>query len=593
MDAVESLIDVAAPIASKGKSGFVESLVRLVKEGNGQADAIEAFRVGCLHGSQSPFALAARALDQNLLDENQYQQLVADQLNVPWHSEIGEAEADPVFVERIPIRFARRHRLLGLRTDNGCTRLVTSTLGDLTLYSHVSAVIQRPILLELAPSSVIDQAINHAYSDRPSDFEGVLAETGDAKSILNELDKLTDTDLLDDASRAPVIKLVNMVLFEAVKRRASDVHIQPTSTNTQVRFRIDGVLYDFLDISSHLLDEIVSRIKIIGGMDIAEKRIAQDGRTSVAIGEKSVDLRISIVPTSRGERVVLRLLDKSARLYGLSELGMSDDELGRFGELLQRTHGIILVTGPTGSGKSTTLYAALQHLDSTEKNILTLEDPIEYQLPGISQTQVAQKKGMTFATGLRAVLRQDPDIIMVGEIRDEETARMAIQSSMTGHLVFSTLHTNDAAGAVSRLLDLGVEPYLVASSLAAVVAQRLVRVVCPECGKKSPLEKSAVDSLRLDASCESRMVAFPNGCSACTSTGYYGRRGIFELLVVDDATRELIMRRAKASTIKQRAIENGMRTLRQDGIERLLGGKTSVEEVTRVTYADESMSELD
>ena len=297
---------------------------------------------------------------------------------------------------------------------------------------------------------------------------------------------------------------------------------------------------------------------------------------------------ISLNATSLGERVVLRLLDKSARLYELGELGMCAADRGRVEGLLERTYGIILVTGPTGSGKSTTLYAALQYLDSTAKNILTLEDPIEYQLPGVSQTQVSPKKGMAFATGLRAVLRQDPDIIMVGEIRDEDTARMAVQSSLTGHLVFSTLHTNDAAGAVSRLLDLGIEPYLVASSLLACVAQRLVRIVCPHCRSIRAITSEDVQKLQLDVRTRGVPASFAEGCDNCAMTGYFGRKGIFELLVVDDDIRELIVRRSKASAIKARATRAGMTTLRQDGIRKLLNGETTIDELTRVTYADEA-----
>jgi general secretion pathway protein E len=401
--------------------------------------------------------------------------------------------------------------------------------------------------------------------------------------VINELDGVESRDLLDHSSRAPAIKLVNMLLFEAVKRRVSDVHIQPLETHTAVRYRIDGVLYDYLRLPKHLLDEVVSRIKVIGRMDIAEKRLAQDGRTTVTIGEKSIDLRISIIPTSLGERVVIRLLDKSARLYRLPELGMSRVDQERFEHLISQTHGIVLVTGPTGSGKSTTLYAALQYLDCKEKNILTLEDPIEYQLPGISQTQVSNKKGMTFATGLRTVLRQDPDIIMVGEIRDEETARMAVQSSLTGHLVFSTLHTNDAAGAVARLLDLGIEPYLVASSLLGVLAQRLIRILCSACAATASLTIADCRLYQIDEAHAGRTIRKACGCDVCASTGYRDRKGIFELLVVDEAIRNGIAERARSSEIRSMAVNGGMTTLRQDGVRKVLEGVTALEEVARVT----------
>ncbi len=547
------------------------------------ADAVhKAERRGC-----APIQVLYDLNDQALIDEARYHEALADLLGVPIHTVISAEDVDPEFLGNIPISYARRHGLLGLRQQDTHMPIVASGAGDLSVIDHVGALLGKPVRLELAPSAVVRKAMDEAYADCDTEFDEVLDGVEGVSQTADDIEVLGDQDLLDTASRAPVIRLVNMMLFEAVKRRASDVHIQPLAGKVQVRYRIDGVLYDILEVPDHLLDEVASRIKVLGGMDIAEKRIAQDGRTSVRVGDKSVDLRISVIPTSHGERVVIRLLDKSTRLYSMTELGMEDDERLRLERLLDRTHGIILVTGPTGSGKSTTLYAALQHLDCQEKNILTLEDPIEYQLPGISQTQVSAKKGMTFATGLRAVLRQDPDIIMVGEIRDEETARMAIQSSMTGHLVFSTLHTNDAAGAVTRLLDLGIEPFLVASSLAAVLAQRLLRVVCPECRTSAALTEE--DRLMLNIAREKAgtSVAHRNGCESCGGTGYSGREGIFELLEVDETIRELIIGRAKSSAIKQRAMAAGMTTLRQQAVVKLLNGQTTVQELSRTSCQDE------
>src|SRR5437762_3366916 len=324
------------------------------------------------------------------------------------------------------------------------------------------------------------------------------------------------------------------MLFEAVKSNASDVHIQPYEERLVVRTRVDGVLYDAFTLPKNVQEEVVSRVKVMGRMNIAEKRLAQDGRATVQIGDRVVDLRIASLPTSFGERIVIRLLDKSARLYELPDLGMDPIALARFSKLISAEHGLILVTGPTGSGKSTTLYAALQQINSKECNVITLEDPIEYALDGVSQIQVSEKKGMTFASGLRSVLRQDPDVIMVGEIRDRETAAMAIQSALTGHLVFSTLHTNDAASAVTRLLDLGIEPYLLASSLRGVLAQRLVRRVCAQCA--APYEPSALELQWLGVSREQTAgMRLGPGCPACRQTGYRGRFGAFELLLIDDS----------------------------------------------------------
>jgi len=489
------------------------------------------------------------------------------------------------FVERVPIGFARRFGVLGLNGDDGVMRVATASLDDLSVVDNLAVHLGQPVVPVLVPAEVIAAAINEAYSRQDTRVEAVI-EGIDAASDEELATVLSGGDLLDNDTAAPVIRLVNLILFEAVRQRASDVHIQAFEDRLQVRLRIDGVLYDYVRPPKRLHDEIVSRIKVIGRMNIAEKRLAQDGRTTVSVGDRIVDLRISSLPTSYGERIVLRLLDKSARLYALPELGMTDRDLETFRRLIRRTHGIVLVTGPTGSGKSTTLYAALQELNSKELNILTLEDPIEYELPGISQTQVSDKKGMTFATGLRTVLRQDPDVIMVGEIRDQETARMAIQSSLTGHLVFSTLHTNDAAGAVTRLLDLGIEPYLVASSLLAVMAQRLLRRVCPKCKTMTTLGDEDRRRLGLEARSDGQYVALGSGCEHCFGTGYYERLGIFELLEIDEAVRSLIVARSDATRIRVAALQAGMSTLRGDALEKLRAGATTVEEVLRVTHGE-------
>jgi general secretion pathway protein E len=374
------------------------------------------------------------------------------------------------------------------------------------------------------------------------------------------------------------------MLFEAVKGGASDVHIQPYENRLVVRFRIDGVLFDAFDVPKPTQEEVVSRIKVIGKMNIAEKRLPQDGRATVQVGDRRIDLRIASLPGSHGERVVLRLLDKSARLYTLPEVGMDDRALIDFREIIRMEHGLILVTGPTGSGKSTTLYAALQEINSRDRNVVTLEDPIEYQIDGISQTQINTKKGLTFAAGLRSVLRQDPDIIMVGEIRDEETAVMAIQSALTGHLVFSTLHTNDAASAVTRLLDLGIEPYLISSSLLAVLAQRLVRKVCGDCLENRQPTKEELGFLNEGGNLTKvQTLAHGRGCSNCRDTGYRGRIGLFELLAINDEVRSKMQGRANASEIRDTALSHGMKLLRDDGIAKLIRGATTVDEVGRVT----------
>ncbi len=492
------------------------------------------------------------------------------------------------FLSAVPIAFARQHALIGLAAENGCMSVAVADLAQWPQLQTLGKLLGKRIEPVFAPREEILRTVNAAYQQQSGQAQRVIEQL-DVSDVMGELDRASrNEDLLDVASRAPVIKLVNLTLFEAVKRRASDVHIQPYEERLVVRFRIDGVLDDAFEPPKALQAEVISRIKIMGGMNIAERRLAQDGRATVEVGDRVVDLRISTLPTSFGERAVIRLLDKSIRLYELGELGMPAGDLESFRKLISQDHGIILVTGPTGSGKSTTLYGALKELNSRELNILTLEDPIEYGLDGISQTQVSEKKGMTFASGLRHVLRQDPDIIMVGEIRDQETARMAIQSALTGHLVFSTLHTNDAAGAVARILDLGAEPYLVASSLLGVLAQRLVRRVCPKC--RQPMTPSDADLRRWDTPAESvagKELYQGVGCEYCTGTGYRERVGIFELLEVTEPIREMILHRQKASTIKASAVSGGMTTLRAAGRAKAMEGLTTMDEVSRVTGRDE------
>ena len=534
-------------------------------------------------GTHSPARAREAAVDDNAIAS-----ATAEALGLPYAEDLSGRPVSHDFLTAVPIAFARRHGMIGLAGED---QSMPVALADLAQWPHLQIlgkILGKRIQPFFAPRGEILRAINAAYQQQAGQAERLIDQL-DAGEVMRELDSAAQSeDLLDVASRAPVIKLVSLILLEAVKRRASDVHVQPYEDRLVIRFRTDGILHDVFEPPKALQAEVISRIKVMAGMNIAEHRLAQDGRTTVEVGDRIVDLRISTLPTSFGERAVIRLLDKSIRLYELPELGMPEAAMEAFRKLIHMDHGIILVTGPTGSGKSTTLYAALQEINSQEMNILTLEDPIEYRLEGISQTQVSERKGMTFASGLRHVLRQDPDIIMVGEIRDAETARMAIQSALTGHLVFSTLHTNDAAGAVTRMLDLGVEPYLLASSLLGVLAQRLVRKICPEC--RAPYEPTPDDWRRwgLPEKDVERLAPMKGrGCPACQESGYHERRGIFELLAITEPIREMILHRAKVSSIKALALENGMITLRADGLAKAAAGLTTLDEVARVTGRDE------
>ncbi len=507
-----------------------------------------------------------------------------DDAPTPSVVDLRRAQPSASFVKRVPIEFARARRVLGLATEQGPMRVAMADVSDLSTQD----VLRRWLACALQPLSAdpdqLNAAVNQAYGQQTG-AAAEFVEKLDRGSVMEQVKDLTQReDLLSVADRAPVIKLVNLILFEAVQQQASDIHVQPYEDRLVVRLRIDGVLFDVFDLPKPVQEEVVSRIKVMARMNIAEKRLPQDGRTSVRVGDRDIDLRLSTVPSSHGERVVIRLLDKSVRLYTLGDLGMDERALSRFSQLIGVEHGLILVTGPTGSGKSTTLYAALGQIDSKQRNVITLEDPIEYQLPGISQIQISEKKGMTFASGLRSVLRQDPDIVMIGEIRDRETAVMAIQAALTGHLVFSTLHTNDAASAVTRLMDLGIEPYLIGSSLVGVLAQRLVRRVCSACAAPFTPDAHELAMLRYAPTAQERArFRKGRGCEACRKTGYHGRAGCFELLTVDDAIRALVQERATASQINAAARDAGMRSLGEDGLAKVALGQTTLEEVLRVS----------
>ncbi len=495
-----------------------------------------------------------------------------------------EERIEPEVLNLFPYNFLKKNCFLPLNGENGEIIIVTDNLLKIDL-EEIKNIVKKEISVVIMPTEKIEECIEKFYY-HPTSSKRVIDDLKEDEDIieLKDEDISGTTNLLDLANKAPVIRIVNQIIYRAISTRASDIHIQATETEVKIRYRIDGVLHDIFVLPKKFHPAIISRIKIISNLDIAEKRVPQDGRTSIKVDSKKIDIRISIIPTFFGESAVLRLLDRNSYLFTLEQLGFSEENYEKFNRLIHCDHGIILLTGPTGSGKTTTLYGALSKINNPGINIITLEDPVEYNLEGINQIHVNPKVGLTFANGLRAILRHDPNIIMVGEIRDVETAEMAIQSSLTGHLVFSTLHTNDSASAIVRLIDMGIEPYLIASSLIGVMAQRLVRLNCPYCSQQitPPLE------LLKELSLEENDLKDANfregkGCKKCYNEGYYGRTAIFELLVIDDAIRNFILERDSSQKIKNYAIKKGMKTLRMDGAEKVKQGITTISEVLRVT----------
>lgn len=516
----------------------------------------------------------------------------AFQMGFPFLNELPLERIDAQLVSTIPINFAKKNELLPIeQTGNAVTVAIGNPLNHYAL-DELRMVFNQRVRVVVAPANVIISAINQVY-DRGSDIAGQVMdglEETDLDSISHELEE--PKDLLDADDEAPIIRLVNSLLFQAIKERASDIHIEPFERSITVRFRIDGILYEIISPPKRFQSSIISRVKIMAGLNIAEKRLPQDGRIRIKIAGKDVDIRVSTIPTAFGESVVMRLLDKSNMLLKLEQIGLLGKKVATLRSLIHKSYGIVLVTGPTGAGKTTTLYSALSEINSTTKKIITVEDPIEYQLAGVNQVQINSKIDLTFAAGLRSILRQDPDVIMVGEIRDIETAEIAIQASLTGHLVFSTLHTNDSAGALTRLLDMGVEPFLVASSLLGVVAQRLVRVLCKNCAQKYSPSDEELRELGIErAQIQNAQFLKPVGCPQCVETGYSGRTGIYEMLLMDEGVRSLLMQRNDSTVIKKFAISKGMETLRIDGARKILQGQTSVAEILRVTQEETMFDE--
>ncbi len=487
----------------------------------------------------------------------------------------------PVPLGGLNLKFLKHAKVLPLAQQNGTLTVAMSDPADYYAIQALQLATGLQIEPRLARERDVLEGLETIYGGATAD--GTPAEPADAELEIFSDDEEDVNHLRDLASEAPVIRFVNLLISRAVEQRASDIHIEPFENELKVRYRIDGVLHDVEAPARRLQAAIVSRIKIMAKLNIAERRLPQDGRIKLRLMGREIDLRVSTLPTLYGESVVLRILDRSSIVVTLGSLGFPEDTLAQFDRLITKPYGMILVTGPTGSGKTTTLYGALDKINSPEKKIITIEDPVEYQLFGVNQIHVKPQIGLTFANGLRSIVRQDPDVIMVGEIRDAETAEIAIQAALTGHLVFSTLHTNDAAGAVSRLLEMGVEDYLLASSLLGVLAQRLVRQVCKKCRQPAELAAGVLREIGGDGGAQA---VEGKGCEECSQTGYRGRSGIYELLLVNEVVRPLILKRSSADIIRDAAVQQGMRTLREDGWQKVRTGVTTVAEVVRVTQEE-------
>jgi type IV pilus assembly protein PilB len=508
--------------------------------------------------------------------------VLGKQMGIP-HMVLSNTLFDPEVVQKIPEALARRHRVIPVYKKDGALTLAMVDPLNVFAIDDIKQETGLEVVSVVSTEADVDRAIERYYSGTATMEEAIRDITAQG-GVPKENQQVSMEQMAKDT---PVIKLVSSIISKAVKEGASDIHIEPESEVLRIRFRIDGVIREVMAPPRHLHAGVASRIKIMADLDIAEKRIPQDGRYQTKVEDKEVDIRLSTLPTLYGEKIVMRLLEKGGSLLRLEELGFSPDTCNRFKKIVKRPYGLILVTGPTGSGKTTTLYAALNGMNAVEQNIVTIEDPVEYQLNRISQVQVNPKVGVTFANGLRSILRQDPDVVMVGEIRDKEAATIAIQAALTGHLVMSTLHTNDAPGAIARLVDMGVEPFLVASSLLCVIGQRLVRAVCPQCktSYRAPLSSMGgfkSTGVTMEDKNEITLVK-GKGCQECRDTGYKGRLGLFEMMMIDDAIRSLIATKPSSSQIRQVASQQGFVGLREEGFRKTLEGKTTLEEILRVT----------
>lgn len=557
----------------------------LIEEGLITPEKLEA---GLKEQKKSGGFICSTLVKLNLAGEEEVFRSLSRHLDIPY-VKLSGLDIEPLAIQKLSARFSSHYKIMPLEFKNNSLAIAMADPGDVRALDDIKLLLGMDVKPHLASESEIHNAIRRYYGVGAETLEKIM-DKKDSREVLNlDREKIEDLEVL--AEDASIVKFVNQILSEAIKERATDIHLEPFKDELRVRFRVDGILYDINipDSIRYFHPAIVSRIKIMACINIAERRLPQDGRIKIKVNGDELDLRISTLPTAFGEGVHIRIL--SSRFFlELEKLGLLSNDRKIIEDAIKKPHGVIFVTGPTGSGKSTTLYASLGHINSDEIKIITIEDPIEYQLRGVNQLQVNPPIGFTFATALRHILRHDPDVIMVGEVRDHETAEIAIRSALTGHLVFSTLHTNDAAGAVTRLLDMGIEPFLVSSSLVCLVAQRLVRLICPKCKTPVKIDSKMLEHIKNEIKFEGdRLEVYEGrGCEECRFTGYRDRTGIYEALTINEPIRELILKRSSSQEIKQKAVSQGMRTLHQDGLHKVAMGLTTINEVMRVTQIEES-----
>lgn len=569
-------------------ANITDPLLALVKE-HGLIDDLQLDEV-IAENNKSGKPIGQILVDARILDLDTQLNLIAEHLGTEVVTGVKEMEIKPEVIEAIPPATARMYQCLPLELIGNSLRVALADPLNPAVVDEVGFIVRKELQVVVADPAAVVAAITKYYAEKAESFDDILNEMGgaDADSV-QELaaaaGKEESADALANmANETPIIRFVNLILYQAVQDRASDIHFEPFEDEFKIRYRVDGALYEMAPPPRYLATPVISRLKVLANLNISERRLPQDGRISMSLAGKRIDLRVSTLPTKFGESVVLRVLDRGSVSLDLENLGMTPEVMGSVSDIIQNPNGIFVVTGPTGCGKTTTLYACLRRVNALDTKLLTAEDPVEYDIEGIMQVPINETTGMTFAKALRAFLRQDPDIIMVGEMRDLETAQIAVQASLTGHFVLSTLHTNDAPGAVTRFVDMGVEPFLISSTLMGVLAQRLVRTICPKCC--SPFEPTENQLSQLNLSTfdvGDKTFYYGRGCEHCNDTGYKGRSGIYELLAINDAVRNMINERVPAVVMRQRAIEMGMATIRDDGMRLIFNGRTTVEEVVKYT----------